>query len=202
MFRRSFLLLGSAALVTAPTPWPTALAQSAGQSEADRIAAALTPRKRRGGGIDIQDQKSLEVVERLKGVRQKRGLSHREQDELHVATATMPQTDLEIIFAFNSAEIDSNALPTLNSLGEALNRDDLKANTIVIGGHTDRKGSAAFNQSLSDRRAQAVASYLTSTHMIDAGRILASGYGFRKLKLPKQPFAEANRRVQIVHAAK
>ncbi len=202
MFRRSFLLMGSATLVALLTPRASVFAQSSAQTEADRIVEALTPRRRRGGGPAIADQKSLDVVERLKDVRKKRGLSHREQDELHVATQTMPQLDLEITFAFNSAEIDAKALPTLNSLGEALNRDDLKANSIVIGGHTDRKGGADFNQSLSDRRAQAVARYLTETHKIEAGRVLASGYGFRKLKLPSQPFADANRRVQIVNAAK
>ena len=114
----------------------------------------------------------------------------------------MPQLDLEIYFDFNSADVDAKSLPTLNALGEALSRDALRNSTIVIGGHTDRKGTPEYNQSLSDRRAQAVARYLAQTHKIDSGRILATGYGFRKLKLPTQPFAESNRRVQIVNASK
>lgn len=174
----------------------------ASPSEADRITEALQPRRTRGvGGAQI-DPKATEAVNRLKEVRQTRGLSCREQDELDSATQSMPQLDLEIYFDFNSADVDANSLPTLNALGEALSRDVLKNSTIVIGGHTDRKGTPEYNQPLSDRRAQAVARYLAETYKINSGRILATGYGFRKLKLPSQPFAESNRRVQIINASK
>jgi outer membrane protein OmpA-like peptidoglycan-associated protein len=204
MDRRNILRIAFFALagsLVAPD-WSLSQTQSATPSEADRITEALTPRRTRGLAVAPADTKSIEAVDRLKGVRKTRGLSHREQDELHVATQAMPQTDLEIFFAFNSAVVDPKSIATLAALGEALNRDALKGSTIVLGGHTDRKGTPDYNQLLSDRRAQAVAQYLAQNHKVDPARILATGYGFRKLKLPDQPFADANRRVQIVNATK
>lgn len=49
---------------------------------------------------------------------------------------------------------------------------------IQINGHTDNVGTAEFNQTLSEQRAQAVANYLTK-HGIDASRMSCSGFGLR-----------------------
>lgn len=69
---------------------------------------------------------------------------------------------------------------------------------IEIGGHTDNRGRAAYNQKLSERRAKAVKQYLVDAG-IDASRVEAIGYGLT------QPIAtndtEAgrlrNRRVEV-----
>jgi outer membrane protein OmpA-like peptidoglycan-associated protein len=45
-----------------------------------------------------------------------------------------------------------------------------------VAGHTDSTGSAALNQSLSERRAQSVAAYLSS-HGLASNRILTVGAG-------------------------
>ena len=47
---------------------------------------------------------------------------------------------------------------------------------VEVGGHTDALGPEAFNQALSQRRADAVAAYLTASG-VDAGRVNAIGYG-------------------------
>lgn len=47
---------------------------------------------------------------------------------------------------------------------------------IVVAGHTDSKGSDVYNQSLSERRANAVAGYLLSKQVVEA-RIEAVGFG-------------------------
>jgi OmpA-OmpF porin, OOP family len=200
MQRRSLLMLTSAALLA--TMIPSCFAQTAITTDADKIVQALTPRRTRGIGVPSVDPKALEVVDRLRTVRRTRGLSLREADELHDATTAMPQTDLEVYFAFGSAAIDAIAVPVLDSLGVALNSDALKTAAIVIGGHTDAKGAGVFNQSLSEQRAQAVASYLSTKHNIDPARMLAAGYGPRKLKVTTDPLAAENRRVQIVNAAR
>ncbi|PKR81481.1 hypothetical protein CW751_05365 [Brumimicrobium salinarum] len=51
---------------------------------------------------------------------------------------------------------------------------------IEISGHTDSRGSAAFNKELSKNRAQAVVTYLVEKG-IDKGRLVSAGYG------PEQP---------------
>jgi outer membrane protein OmpA-like peptidoglycan-associated protein len=204
MSHRMFLALmplAVAILLLLPN-WTRAVAQSPAVSEADRIAKELTPPKSRSVLGTIVDPKIVEVVERMKTVRKTRGLSHREQDELLAATEAMPQLDLEIYFAFNSSDIDPKSIPTLNALGEALSREAFKSSTIIVGGHTDKKGKVGINQQLSDRRAQSVARYLADTYKIPQERILASGFGFRKLKFPDQPFADGNRRVQIANDAR
>jgi OOP family OmpA-OmpF porin len=46
-----------------------------------------------------------------------------------------------------------------------------------IEGHTDNRGSAAFNKGLSQRRADAVRAYIIKTFGIDGSRLTAKGYG-------------------------
>jgi OmpA-OmpF porin, OOP family len=52
----------------------------------------------------------------------------------------------------------------------------MNAERIMITGHTDRLGSAAYNQRLSEQRAEAVRAYLVSRGL-DANRIQAEGRG-------------------------
>lgn len=74
---------------------------------------------------------------------------------------------------------------------------------VVIEGHTDSLGSESYNQSLSQRRAQAVVNVLTAEYGIDAERVSAVGYG------ESRPIASndtnegraANRRVSAVVSA-
>lgn len=49
-------------------------------------------------------------------------------------------------------------------------------NAVIVSGHTDRLGSAAYNQKLSERRAEAVKAYLVSKG-VDANKIETFGYG-------------------------
>ncbi|WP_322980969.1 OmpA family protein [Pseudomonas sp. C11] len=101
-----------------------------------------------------------------------------------------------ITFASNSADISSSFYPTLNSL--VLVFKEFDKNGVNIVGHTDSTGSQALNQSLSQRRAQSVADYL-SGNGVAAQRISAYGAG------PSQPIASnatdagraQNRRVEI-----
>ncbi|MDH1443161.1 OmpA family protein [Pseudomonas sp. GD03721] len=101
-----------------------------------------------------------------------------------------------ITFASNSADISSSFYPTLNSL--VLVFKEFDKNGVNIVGHTDSTGSQELNQSLSQRRAQSVANYLTANG-VPGQRISAYGAG------PSQPIASnateagraQNRRVEI-----
>lgn len=108
---------------------------------------------------------------------------------------------LHITFAFDSAEIDRESLPTLKSLGEALKSNELGTSCMQIEGHTDSKGSDAYNQKLSQRRAQSVIRYLAKSLGVEEDRLLAVGKG------EIEPIADngtdtgrqKNRRVQVIN---
>ncbi|MGE6155632.1 OmpA family protein, partial [Klebsiella pneumoniae] len=57
----------------------------------------------------------------------------------------------------------------------------------------------AYNQDLSERRADSIKRYLVEKYSIPASDLVTVGYGKTKLKDPGQPMAEVNRRVQVVN---
>ncbi|MFQ5335119.1 MAG: OmpA family protein [Flavobacteriales bacterium] len=82
-----------------------------------------------------------------------------------------------IFFDYDKATLRSESTAELNRLLRMMNNmPDLK---IEISGHTDNKGSAAYNNALSERRAKAVVDYLVGNG-IDSGRLTFKGYGFSK----------------------
>jgi OmpA-OmpF porin, OOP family len=83
-----------------------------------------------------------------------------------------------IYFATGSDAIRPESAPTLKEIGAMLaDHGDLK---LTIEGHTDNVGSAASNQSLSEKRAEAVRQYLIEKHSIDGARLTAKGLGSTK----------------------
>ena len=108
--------------------------------------------------------------------------------------------NLYVNFEFNSAELTSDARITLDQLGTALRDPKLAAFSFVIAGHTDGVGSPDFNQKLSERRAEAVRSYMINQYGIAANRLSAKGYGKSQLLDPDHPEDGVNRRVQVINA--
>ena len=106
----------------------------------------------------------------------------------------MPQ---DILFATDSATVGATVQGDLRVLAANLNR--YPNSTVEVQGHTDNTGSAAYNQDLSQRRAQSVSSILAANG-VSNGRLRAVGFG------ENQPIASnltpegraQNRRVQIV----
>jgi OOP family OmpA-OmpF porin len=82
-----------------------------------------------------------------------------------------------IHFAFDSAELMPNTLPTLNSLGQALQSSQLASYQIRIEGHTDSSGPTEYNQGLSERRAESVKQYLASHFNVATDRLMIVGRG-------------------------
>ncbi len=80
----------------------------------------------------------------------------------------------QLTFKLNSAELTDEDKKILDEVAENLTRLKFVSGTVV--GHTDSSGSEAYNQGLSERRAQAAASYL-ETKGIGAGRLKVSGAG-------------------------
>jgi len=104
-------------------------------------------------------------------------------------------TSHNILFAFNSSELNDQAKPILNTLA-----DYLKASPGVrleVQGHTDNVGGAAFNLRLSQARAEAVKTYLEQKGGIQPERLTAKGLGLTRPLAPNStPEGRAfNRRV-------
>lgn len=103
-----------------------------------------------------------------------------------------------ILFASNHAELLPTAQVKLNDVALALTRQDAESK-IVVEGHTDSQGQPAYNQDLSQRRAESVRDYLVSRGMA-ADRVTAQGFGLTR-PIADNTSAEGranNRRVEIV----
>ncbi len=107
--------------------------------------------------------------------------------------------NLDIRFTVNSAKLTDAARRQLNALGEALKSDRLVESRFEINGHTDASGAADFNKALSEKRAQAVKSYLVNRYGIDVPRLTAIGWGEERPINSINPKSAENRRVEIVN---
>ena len=79
-----------------------------------------------------------------------------------------------LLFAFNSDSIQATAGENLSELAASLNR--YPDSQLLIVGHTDNVGDDAYNQGLSERRANSAAAYLASQGVART-RIATSGKG-------------------------
>jgi outer membrane protein OmpA-like peptidoglycan-associated protein len=131
--------------------------------------------------------------------RKTRSLSLGEREEILEIASTKPKIDLEIQFDYNSAEITTTSMPSVQALGKALSNADLKGSTFVVAGHTDAIGTEAYNQNLSERRADTIKRYLTEKYGINGTDLVTVGYGKTKPKDPSAPMDPINRRVQVVN---
>jgi len=115
----------------------------------------------------------------------------RQGDELLL---TMPSG---ITFAHDRFDVQPQFMPTLNQVAQTL--QSYPSTLIDVYGHTDSTGSDSYNQTLSERRAQAVSSYLASRG-VQQVRIATQGFGESQLLVnPERTEADrqANRRVEI-----
>jgi OOP family OmpA-OmpF porin len=117
-----------------------------------------------------------------------------------VAAAPKPVPETVVLkgvnFANNSAQLAPGSSKTLDEAAAALiRRSEIKAE---VAGHTDNRGAAQYNRTLSQRRAETVMRYLVSKG-VEPARLTARGYG------PDAPVADnrtesgraANRRVEL-----
>jgi len=79
-------------------------------------------------------------------------------------------------FAFDSANLTDKARGQLSSFVSNVKSSNVAPTSITVVGHTDSIGSEAYNQTLSEKRANSVASYLNSQGM-NRGIMQVSGRG-------------------------
>jgi outer membrane protein OmpA-like peptidoglycan-associated protein len=172
----------------------------------DQIVRALAPAKKpltRGLSAAPQVDPAVSAeegrfVQKIRG-RPTRSLSANEREEIATIVEDKPKIDLEINFDYNSADISAKSMTSVQALGRALTNADLKGSTFVVAGHTDAVGGEAYNQDLSERRADSIKKYLVDKYSIAGSDLVTVGYGKSKLKDPANPLSEVNRRVQVVN---
>ncbi len=117
----------------------------------------------------------------------------------------------KVLFGFNSAVLAPNARTELDPIVNRL-KSDANFSGMEIQGHTDYLGSAAYNQTLSQKRAEAVKAYFANSG-IPAERMVAVGRGkmdekmssvckqhgkTKKAKAALQACLEPDRRVELL----
>jgi outer membrane protein OmpA-like peptidoglycan-associated protein len=182
----------------------------AGESNpsADQIVRALMPVEEpptRGLSMGPQTQTESATATEQGFIKALRGRSPRqltpvEREEIATMAKDKPNIDLEINFDYNSANVSAKSLAAVQALGKALSNPELKGSTFIVAGHTDGIGSEAYNQNLSERRADSIKRHLVKFG-VAASDLVTVGYGKSKLKNAADPRAEINRRVQVVNMA-
>jgi outer membrane protein OmpA-like peptidoglycan-associated protein len=147
-----------------------------------------------------QDTKSAdEIVKALTPKPMTRGFQRGVTVEGGMENAGPPSVDLYVTFPYDSAELDTDAVFTLENLGKALTTPALSSYHFRIAGHTDAKGTDEYNLALSERRARSVRGFLIEKYGVDASRLEAVGYGESQLLDPTRPEDGVNRRVQVIN---
>jgi len=103
----------------------------------------------------------------------------------------------EVSFDYNSTQLKPAFSSTLDKVADILNR--YPRSSIRITGHTDNRGTASYNQQLSEQRAQAVKNYL-GDRGVDPRRITAEGRGELQPRDSNETEAgrQLNRRVEML----
>lgn len=101
-----------------------------------------------------------------------------------------------VLFGLNKADVNVSAQSNLNELAKILN--EYPDTYVRVEGHTDNTGTHAYNEGLSERRAEAVASYLKQQGINDA-RIQTAWYAETQPKFPNDTDENRakNRRVEF-----
>jgi outer membrane protein OmpA-like peptidoglycan-associated protein len=103
--------------------------------------------------------------------------------------------DLLITFDLGSDQLSAQAKENLTEFARALQDPALASTSFNVDGHTDARGSDAFNKTLSERRAATVVQYLEQLG-VDSSRLRAAGHGEAAPRDVQDPFAAINRRVE------
>lgn len=110
--------------------------------------------------------------------------------------------DLTVNFDFDSDNLTQQGREQIAQIATALG--GMGSVKILVQGHTDNVGSDAYNQSLSDRRAQSVVRELKTIHRVTGADLIAKGYGEAEpVATNETDLGRAqNRRVTLVNVTK
>ena len=157
-----------------PSPVPEPVAENgAGVGSAVRDKAASEPVVTEGLGVDAVPGGSAKIdpLDNLRASLRGMNLSF---DEMGDGSLKLNLREA-VPFGFDSAEITATAAKTLTRLASVLRGQDQLALRIL--GHTDRSGNEAYNLFLSEKRARAVADFLTDSGVTAGIEVQGMGSG-------------------------
>ena len=99
-------------------------------------------------------------------------------------------------FVKGKADLSESAKFVLHDLAKVMQKNPEVR--LRLEGHTSAEGDAAFNQKLSEARAQAAVDFMVEHEGIDASRLEAIGKGSSELKNADDPMAPENRRTEFI----
>ena len=154
----------------------------------------------RAGAQELQKFKIIDLVFRVESV------AGQVEDLKVKETETEVRIDLaaDVLFDFDKADIKAAAADTLKQVAKVI-REKARG-SVRIEGYTDAKGSDAYNQGLSERRAASVKKWLVEKDGLKDIHFLTSGYGAKSPVAPNTKSdgsddpegRQKNRRVVIV----
>jgi len=148
--------------------------------------------------LDARDQeiaRNRELIAELK----RKNLEARETDRGVVVN--LP----DVLFEFNRSTLTSDARTKVRDIADVLDEQRVRNRQVSVEGHTDSIGSDQYNQRLSEKRAETVASALEAEG-VNADRIRTRGFGKKYPIAPNKnsdgsdnPAGRAkNRRVEVI----
>ncbi len=138
---------------------------------------------------DYMDRQAEEIEQEVEGA-----------EVARVGEGILITFDSGLLFGFDSYALTATTRENLSDMANILNK--YPETDITIEGHTDSKGTEAYNQTLSERRAAAVADYL-SARGVSRSRMTTNGYGeMRPIATNETDAGRAqNRRVEVAIVA-
>lgn len=116
--------------------------------------------------------------------------------QVQAAVAPAKIVAAPVRFAYDSSAVPADFQPYLVSLAEALRRPEAQGKVVIIAGHTDAKGDAAYNMTLSAKRARAVEQFLIAQG-VGPQQVVSTGRGETQLIPGHEQDDMLNRRVEF-----
>ena len=151
-------------------------ALAAEKAEQERLAAEAEAKR-----LAEEERKRLEEEERKRREEEERRRREEEEARRRAEEAVPPPPPpppvIEEVchFASNSTRVDNRCKATLDEVALRMKEDAERAALVI--GYTDSTGGERSNLRTSERRAEAVKSYLVTRHAIDPSRITTEGRG-------------------------
>ena len=148
-----------------------------------------------GDGIPIPQDKCPKEKETFNGYQDEDGCP--DKKPLVQIVGTKVQINQKIMFAKNSAKIESESTPVVNAVADILQKHpDIQL--VEVGGYASKEGGAYYNRSLTQRRVDSVMKALIKKG-VNKSRLFAQGYGFycRLDTSGTEAGREKNRRVEF-----